>query len=63
MVSAVLSNVRPSVSDDNRGSGRCGNCLQFRDGLCLTKAQAGWGDDSYVSANRKACPFASIIPF
>jgi hypothetical protein len=65
MLSAVLSNVdRVSVSDDDRGSGRiCGNCLHFQGGLCLTRAAADWGDSSFVSAKRKACSFAAIIPF
>lgn len=68
MLSAVLSNVdRPSasvsVSDDDRGSGRCGNCLHFQGGLCKIKAQAGWGDSSYVSAKRIACFLTALIPF
>ncbi|MCY7278417.1 MAG: hypothetical protein LH702_32945 [Phormidesmis sp. CAN_BIN44] len=55
--------VRVSISNDDRGSGRiCGNCLHFRDGLCLTRAAAEW-ENPNVSPKREACFLASIIPF
>ena len=35
----------------------CGHCSCFEDGLCNLKAEAGWGNSSYVRASRPACGF------
>jgi len=41
----------------------CSQRQSFKDGICQTKAAAGWGNASKVSATRPVCPFAELYPF
>lgn len=41
----------------------CSQCRSFDRGLCRLRAEADWGDSSYVAPTRKACDFADLYPF
>ncbi|WNZ45197.1 hypothetical protein Q2T42_25760 [Leptolyngbya boryana CZ1] len=41
----------------------CSRCRHYDRGLCRLKAEADWDDSAKTSPTRKACYFASLIPF
>ena len=40
----------------------CGNCREYRNGLCQLRARAEW-ENCYVKPDREACHFAELHPF
>ncbi|MBD1825680.1 hypothetical protein H6F51_24745 [Cyanobacteria bacterium FACHB-DQ100] len=73
MLTLETAPITSTASDeDERGSGRiaalaptCSQCREFcsSSNVCLMKARAGLEEGAKTSPKRKACYFASLLPF
>jgi len=55
---------------EHKSEPTCAQCREYEPcgqrslrGVCRLRASADWGDASFVRADKKACHFASILPF
>lgn len=39
----------------------CGQCPQNKDGVCQSKARAGWGEESRVWGSRRGCGLRHLV--